>query len=263
MTKILRFAIIIWTTFVGLALPTQSLARLYVPSSFAILSDDAQLLLVMRSPVKIEWDEGRIFKLPSGQEINLREKFTTNGVFRLDTFECVQPLNWFADDGELFASGDLSLLVRLNRFGSDDKWCLKFYNKGKEIKQYKVGDLVQLPYYTLLPFDTYGYHPMWYVMATYTDSSEFYVVRPSYSSFRQFILVTAPQSLGHLRLSDGNVFLFNATTGEIVQEWRHHPLIKLCLIAVLFLGLLLLFIFFVVRKLWKSFRRKTNKPDQV
>jgi hypothetical protein len=269
MTKILRFAIIIWTTFIGLALPTQSLARLYVPSSFAILSDDAQLLLVMRSPIKIEWDEGRIFKLPSGQEINLREKFTTNGVFRLDNFECVLPLDWFADGSELFASEDFNILVRLNQFAVETKnktnwcWCLKFYSKGKEVKQYKVKDLVEIPHFFFLPFTSDGWHTVWYATAMYTSSSAFIDIAHSYNSYFQFILVTAPQSFGRIHLSDGNVFLFNARTGEIVQQWRHHPLIKFSIGVISFLAFFLLLIFLCVRSLRKFFRRRIKKSEAV
>lgn len=214
----------------------------------------------MRSPVKQEWDEGHIFKLPSGQEIDLREKFQTNGVFRLDTFECVQPLNWFADDGELFASGDLKLLVRLNRFAVESQrkndwgWCLKFYNDGKEVKQYKVGELVEFPSVYFLPFTSSGWHSVWHATAMYTDSSAFIDIQHSYSSYQQFILITAPQFLGPIHLSDGNVFLFNAHNGEIKQEWHHYPWIKFGLIIIVFLIVLILILFSVFRLMRKGYR---------
>lgn len=220
----------------------------------------------MRSPVKIEYDRGHIFKLPSGQGIDLREKFKTNGVYRLDTFECVQSLNWFADEDELFASDDFSLLVRLNRFGSDDKWCLKFYKNYKEIKQYKVGDLVQMPYFLFLPQTSYGWHSMWFATAMYTSHSEFVEIKPAYSSYNQFVLITAPQAIYFYKkipLSDGNVFLFNANNGEIVQKWRHHPLIKFCMVVISFLTLFLLLIFLCVRGLQKLFRHGIRKPEMV
>ena len=264
-----RFAIIVWTIVIGLALPINSLASLYCPSSFAILSADGQFLLVMRSPVKIEYDQGHIFKLPSGQEIDLQEKFKTNGVFRLDTFECVQPLNWFADEGELFTSEDFSLLVRLNPFAVETKnktnwgWCLKFYNNGKEIKQYQVNELVGMPNMFFLPYSSSGWHTVWFATAMYTSRSGFIDITHSFSSYFQFILVTAPQSFGGIHLSDGNVFLFNATNGEIVQEWRHHPLIHFCMVVISFLTLLLLLIFLCVRGLQKLFRRGIKKSETV
>lgn len=264
-----RFAIIVCTIVIGLALPINSLASLYCPSSFAILSADGQFLLVMRSPVKIEYDQGHIFKLPSGQEIDLREKFKTNGVFRLGTFECIQPLNWFADEGELFASEDFSLLIRLNRFAVETKnktnwcWCLKFYNNGKEIKQYQVHELVGMPNMFFLPYTSSGWHSVWFATAMYTSRSDFIDITHSFSSYFQFVLITAPQSLGKIRLSDGNVFLFNATTGEIVQQWRHHPLVKFSLIVISFFSLLLLLIFLCVRGLRKLFRRGIKKSETV
>ena len=259
MPKILHFAKIIWIILIVAALPIKSSASLYCPSSYAIPSADNQFLLVMRSPVKIEYDSGHIFKLPSGQEIDLRDKFKTNGVYRLDSFECVQPLNWFADGGELFASEDFSILVRLNRFAVESQsrtnwnWCLKFYNKGKEIKQYQVKDLVALPRVLFLPFTSSGWHTVWHATAMYTSSSGFIDIAHSYNSQFQFILVTAPQSFGRIHLSEGNVFLFNAGTGEIVQQWRHHPLIKFSIIVIVLLLFCAFAIFLCVRALQKLF----------
>ena len=246
--------------FVLLLFPNCCAASLYCPSSFAILSSDNTLLLVMRSPVKSEYDQGHIFKLPSGQEIELREKFQTNGVFRLDTFECVQSLDWFADEGELFASGDFKLLVRLNRFAVESRnknnwcWCLKFYNSGKEVKQYQVRDLVEIPNMYFLPFTSAGWHSAWYATAMYTDSSAYIDIQHSYSSYNQFILVTAPQSIRGIHLSDGNVFLFNANNGAIEQEWHHYPWIKCSLIIVVFLAALFLAIFLLFRLMRKVLR---------
>lgn len=252
---------------IGLLLPACSLASLYCPYSYGIVSPDGPFLLVMRSPVKIEYDQGHIFKLPSGQEIDLREKFKTNGVFRLDTFECIQPLNWFADEGELFTSEDFSLLIRLNRFAVETKnktnwcWCLKFYNKGKEIKQYQVQELVGMPNMFFLPYTSSGWHSVWFATAMYTSRSDFIDITHSFSSYFQFVLVTAPQSFGRIHLSDGNVFLFNATTGEIVQQWRHHPLIKFSIIVISFLAFCFLVIFLCVRLLRKLFRKL--RPEKV
>jgi hypothetical protein len=260
MPKILGFAKIVWIILIGL--PIESSARLYCPPSYAILSADKQFLLVMCSPVKTNYDSGRIFKLPSGQQIDLRERFKTNGIYRLDDFECVQPLNWFADEGELFASEDFGILVRLNRFAVETQnktnwcWCLKFYNKGKEIKQYQVKDLVAMPHFFFLPFTSDGWHTVWHATAMYTSYSAFVDIAYSYNSQFQFILVTAPQFFGPIHLSDGNVFLFNAGTGEIVQEWRHHPLIKFSIIVISFFVLVLLLVLLCIRGLRKFMQHK-------
>ena len=235
--KILRCFIAVSAIFAVCLLPNFCPASLYNPSSFAIVSSDQKFLLVMRSTVKAPSDQGRMFKLPSGHEIDLREKFQTNGVFRLDSFECIQPFPWFADEGELFASGDFKLLVRLNRFAvesqklKDWSWCLKFYKEGKEVKEYQVGDLVGIPKTLFLPYTTSGWHSVWYATAMYTDSSNYIDIQHSYSSYNQFVLITAPQSLGRMHLTDGNVFLFNAHNGEILQEWRYHPLVRCYLIV--------------------------------
>jgi hypothetical protein len=255
----LRFAIIVWVVLIGL--PIKSLARLYVPPSYAILSTDNQFMLVMCSSVKTNYDSGCIFALPSGQQIDLRDKFKTNGVYRLSNFECVQPLDWFADEGELFASEDFGILVRLNRFAVETQnktnwsWCLKFYNKGKEIKQYQVKDLVAVPNILFLPFTSSGWHTVWHETAAFTSGDGLYAVTGSYYSQFQFVLVTEPQFFGRIKLSDGNVFVFNVFTGEIVQQWRHHPLIKFLAIVILILSLCILAFVCCVKIFRKLFRK--------
>jgi hypothetical protein len=240
----LRYAIIVWAVLIGL--PIKSSASLYCPPSYAILSADKQFMLVMCSPLKTNYDSGRIFALPSGKQIDLREKFKTNGVYRLDNFECIQPLDWFADDGELFTSGDFDILIRLNRFAVETQnrtnwsWCLNFYNKGKEVKRYQVKDLVGMPHALFLPQTSYGWHSVWNETGAFTAGSGLYDVAGSYSSQFQFVLVTEPQFFGRIKLSDGNVFVFNVFTGEIVQQWRHHPLIKFLIIVILSLSISIL-----------------------
>ena len=222
-------------------------------------------MLVMCSPVKTNYDSGCIFALPSDQQLNLREKFKTNGIYRLDTFECVQPLNWFADRGELFTSEDFGILVRLNRFAVETQsktnwsWCLKFYDKGKEIKHYQVKDLVAMPHFLFLPYTSSGWHTVWHETAAFTSDSGLYAVTGSYHSQFQFVLVTEPQFVGRIKLSDGNVFVFNVFTGEIVQQWRHHPLIQLSIIVISFLAFFFLAIFLCVRLLRKLFRKLRPK----
>jgi hypothetical protein len=260
LSKVTAFALLVifWFYFVLLLLPNSCLASLTVPRSFAIPSSDNQFLLVMRSSVEKARDDGCNFKLPSGQTIDLREKFQTNGIFHLDTFECVQPLDWFADKDQLFASGDLKVLVRLNQFAVETqnkngwRWCLKFYANGKEVKQYQLRELVDLPNGNFLPFTTVDWHSVWYATGMFTNSNALTHVQSPYSNYSQFRLVTAPQSFGPIRLSEGNIFLFNSQTGEIQQEWRHNPWKKsiIFIIGVLcILSLLLVLLFRFTRKL--------------
>jgi hypothetical protein len=259
MPKILPFAKIVWI-FVFL-LPVKILASLYTPPSYAILSADNQFMLVMCSPVETNWDSGRVFALPSGQQIDLREKFKTNGVYRLDNFECVQPLNWFADEGELFAYKGFDILVRLNRFAVDtqDKtnwsWCLKFYDHGREVKQYQVKDLVGIPHFLFLPQTSYGWHTVWHELAAFTSGEGLYPLSGSYYSQWQFVLVTEPQFFGRIKLSDGNVFVFSPFTGKIIQQWRHHPLPKLFAIVILLLASCFLALVCCVKIFRKLFRK--------
>lgn len=261
MPKFLRLAIIVWIILIGIALPIKSLASLYIPPSYAILSADNQCMLVMCSPVETNYDSGRFFALPSGKQIDLRERFKTNGVYRLDNFECIQPLDWFADDGELFNSGDFDILIRLNRFAVETQnrtnwsWCLKFYNKGKEVKQYQVKDLVAMPRFSFLPYTSSGWHTVWHETAAFTSGGGLYPMTGSYHSLFEFVLVTEPQCFGPIKLSDGNAFVFNPFTGEIIQQWRHHPAIKFSIFVVLFFAFCILAIFLSVRILRKLFRK--------
>jgi hypothetical protein len=261
MPKILRHAEIWIVCF--LVFPVKILAHLYIPSSYAVLSADNQSILVMCSPVPTNYDSGRIFALPSGQQIDLRTNFKTNGVYRLDNFKCVQPLDWYADESELFFYEDFDILVRLNQFAVETQnktnwsWCLKFYNKGKEIKQYQVKDLVAIPNGLFLPETTYGWHAVWNETGAFTAGEGVYPLTGSYSSQWQFVLITEPQFFGPIKLSDGNVFVFNVFTGEIIQQWRHHPLTRLLIIVVSFLIICILGVFFcvqilrrLIQKLW-------------
>jgi hypothetical protein len=196
----------------------------------------------MCSPINTNWDSGCIFTLPSGQQINLREKFKTNGVYRLDNFECVQPLDWFADQSELFNYGDFDILVRLNQFAVDTQnktnwsWCLRFYDQGKVVKEYQVKDLVAIPHPMYLPETTYGWHTVWYELAAFTGGEGLYPLSGSYYSQWQFVLVTEPQYFGPFKLSNGNVFVFNVFTGKIIQQWRYHPSINFLITITLFLA---------------------------
>jgi hypothetical protein len=261
MPKILHPAKIIWIILFCSAFPIISSASLYCPSSYARFSPDNQFMLVMRSPVKTEYDNGRVFKLPSGQQIDLREKFKTNGVYRLDNFDCVQPLDWFADDGELFTSEDFNILIRLNRFAvetqnrTNGSWCLKFYNRGREGRQYQVKELVGIPHSLFLPLTSYGWHSVWDETGAFTYGSGLYAVTGSYYSQSQFVLVTEPQFFGRIKLSDGNVFVFNPFTGEIIQQWRHHPMIKFSIIVIIFLLFCAFTIFLCVKVLKKLIRK--------
>jgi len=259
MAKILHLAKIVWVLLIGTALPVKSLASLYCPDSYAIISADNQFLLVMCSPVKVENDGGRLFKLHSGRQIDLRETFKTNGVYRLDDFTCVQPLNWFADEDNLFNLEGFNTLIRLNRFAVENQnrtnwaWCVKFYRNGKEVRQYEVKDLVGIPHPMFLPQTSYGWHAVWHETAGLTSGEGLYCLTGSRYSFNQFVLVTEPQYLGPIKLSDGNVFVFNPFSGEIIQQWRHHPLVKFTIIVILFLSFCFLALFFCVKKLKKLF----------
>ncbi|HEX3624363.1 MAG TPA: hypothetical protein VH280_02950 [Verrucomicrobiae bacterium] len=257
------FLTILWTIFVGLPLTIS--AHLYTPPSYAILSADNKSMLVMCSPIDTNWDSGCIFTLPSGQQINLRERFKTNGVYRLDNFECVQPLDWFADQSELFAYGGFDILVRLNQFAVETQnktnwsWCLRFYDQGKVIKQYQVKDLVAIPHALSLPETSYGWHTVWYELGAFTSGEGLYPLTGSCSSQWQFVLVTEPQFFGPMKLSNGNVFVFNVFTGDIVQQWRHHPLVKFLVVAFLFVALCFLALVYslkIFRKLFHKLRPK-------
>jgi hypothetical protein len=263
MPKILHFAKTVWIIFIALPLSTSAMLR--DPTSYAILSADNQSMLVMCSTIDTNLDSGRVFTLPSGRQIDLRETFKTNGVYRLGNYEYVQPLDWYADEDELFASEDFSILVRLNGYAIETQnrtnlsWCLKFYEDGKEVKQYQVKDLVAMPHVLFLPQTSVNWHTVWHETAALTSGHGLYDITGSYHSLFQFVLVTEPQFIGPIKLSDGNVFVFNPFTGDIIQQWRHHPAIKFSIIVVLFFTFCILAIFLgvrILRKLFRKFRAK-------
>lgn len=250
---------VLWIIFIGL--PLTASAHLYTPPSYAILSADGKSMLVMCSPIETNWDSGCIYTLPSGEQINLREKFKTNGVYRLDNFECVQPLDWYADQGELFYYQGFDILVRLNQFAVDTQnktnwsWCLRFYDQGKVVKQYQVKDLVAIPHPLFLPETSYGWHTVWYELGAFTCGEGLYPLTGSYYSQWQFVLVTEPQFFRSIKLSNGNFFVFNVFTGGIIQQWRYHPLIKFLIVAISVLTLCLLALIYCAKIFRKLFRK--------
>ncbi len=207
-----------------------------------------------------------MYTLPTGEQINLRDKFKTNGVYSLNDFKCLQPLDWFADENELYWYQDFDILVRLNQFAVETQqktnwsWGLRFYKQGKVVREYQVSDLVAIPHFIFLPDTSYGWHTVWFELAAFTSGEGLYPLVGSYSSQWQFVLVTEPQFFGPIKVSDGNVFVFNVFNGKIVQQWRHHPLARIIGVVILLLASFLVALVGGVkwfRKRW----RKTAAPN--
>jgi hypothetical protein len=188
-------------------------------------------MLVFLSPVPIDEDEGRIAALPDGQNVDLREAFRASGCYEIGSNTPLWTAPWDNTDGWI-VSDDCRYLVRWNVFGDgkygrggDLNWGLKFYDNGREIKNYDVAELVDYP--SLMPETSSDWHYMWI-----GDSEDSCTIEGG-----QFIVETST----HER------YRFDLGTGAIVQErrvWRHVARAGIALFTTVVVGLAV----FIIRR---------------
>jgi len=169
--------------------------------SYFIPSDDGKHILVLLSPVPISEDAIVFSELPNGRSVHLRSTFPTSGLYETDGSTPVWTVDWH--DGSCVLSSDSNYLVRIRDFGDlnhpndeNSGWAIRFYSFGKLIKQYDVDELVDYP--SLLP---YWYHSI--LRDDHMDGD--LEIRNRIFTLHTFT---------HER------YLFDITTGEVVEEFR-------------------------------------------
>ena len=209
----------------ALALPRLAQAGLSgPPSSYLVPTRDGKHLLIMLSPVPIEEDAGNLGKLPTGEEVQLRETFPASGLYKIGETVPLWKVDWYGGQHVVRLSHEGRYLVRVNEFGGgylgerpSSYWGLKFYDAGAEIKSYDVGQLVD--HLSFMEFTSSDWHYLWIDDSVYHMEIEgdFY----------------------RLKTSCRETYRFNITTGEIVEEYRGWRIIKRTSLALLVaLGLL-------------------------
>jgi len=171
------------------------------PVSYFIPTDDNKHILVLLALVPTKDDTKELAKLPNGQTVHLRSVFPQSGLYAVGSNAPIWTIDWH--DGFCFLSPNTRYLVRVRDFGDfdhpndeDSGWAIKFYTDGKLTKQYGVDELLDYP--SLLPY--------WYRS----------ILRDDYVD-------------GDLEIRDGifalhtfthERYLFDITTGEVVEEFR-------------------------------------------
>ncbi len=217
------------------------------PPSFIVLARDGKHMLVMLSRVPLADDEGNVCMLPNGEQVKLRDRFSSSGLYQVASTTPIWKVDWYGEKGLVQLSDDGRYLVRVNRFGGGGlgeqprSYCgLKFYDAGIELASYDVGELVD--YLSLMRFTTdFDYHYLWY-----DDIGEVH------------------NELFHLKTSCREEYTFDVTTGAIVAESRFWRRVCHWTIAVLLvIGAL---VTWLLCRRWRSRRTRIGKapvPDAI
>jgi len=170
-------------------------------SSFVLKAKDGQHMLVMLSTGAVADDAGNECTLPNGQQVRLRDAFPSSGLYEIGSNSSIWDVDWYGY--YVVISDDGRYLVRVNSYGSGRypggplSWGIKFYDRGIEIKNHNVADLIDYP--SLMEGTSSGWHLLW------TDDN-------------------APEetkgTLFHLTTSTHASYNFDITTGEILEEHR-------------------------------------------
>lgn len=181
------------------------------PRSYVVPVGEGDKMLVMLSPVPLARDLGDLCKLPTGEEVSLRETFPVSGLYANRTTTPIWAVNWYARPWELKLSKDFRYLARINEFGDGGfgrpgrklSRGIKFYDAGVEIATHDVEDLVDYP--SLMPLTTSDWHLMWY--------ADFKLIEPD-----------SGELFCDVRTSTRDRFRFDARTGELLKDrrfWRN------------------------------------------
>jgi len=150
-----------------LCLPATAKAALSGPApSYVRPMRDGAHILVMLSDASPDEDEGRVCTLPDGTQVDVRETFPSSGLYKIGSTVPVYALDWYEGDYMVLSSPDGRNLVRVNWFGGGGYgqpvtlgWGVKFYESGREFKNYNVAELVEYP--SLMEWTSFDYHYLW------------------------------------------------------------------------------------------------------
>ncbi len=214
-----------------------------LPDSFLLVSSDQTLCLAMREPrfksgpndkgpfgLINPADRGRFALLSDGRQIDLYTQFPSNGVYRLSGLKPVYFLDWFDGSNSVAMSADFRSLVHVRNWAVDTyrvapgrhmPKAMEFYRDGKMVRSYVASELVENP-------GTDGaFHTIQWLGDYPGDSFTPWLASIPIVRGDKLEAVTAPRGLFlaayGIRLSPGNRFVFDITTGQILSEDRPVP----------------------------------------
>ena len=171
------------------------------PPSYAVPTTDGQHLFVMLSDTLLDEDEGNECMLPNGQQVKLRERFYSSGLYKIGSTLPIWTVNWYGEEWTVRLSQEGRYATRVNLYGGDGRfkpWAVKFYDQGEETKSYDVKELVDYP--SLMEFTTWDYHFLWIDDIIYDGEVD-------------------DQSIV-LETTTHETYQFDFATGEIISEFR-------------------------------------------
>jgi hypothetical protein len=159
----------------------------------------------MLSKVPLAVDEGDQCKLPNGETVSLRATFPSSGLYDVGSTEPIWTVDWYGESRLVRLSDDARYVVVINRFGGGGdrfdhplSWGIRFFDRGREIANHNVQDLVEFP--SLIPFTTSDWHNLWIDQSVYDTEIQ--------------------NGILSLRTSTHEWYRFDVSTGRIVNEFR-------------------------------------------
>jgi hypothetical protein len=199
-----------------------------VPSrSYKLVSPNKTYVFVMLSPRSAE-SEAHRFNEPRAEEIReIRRTYEKSGLYRNDgSADPLWTVNWYAHSVQIASDG-----IHLVRHGpwpmSLDDEAVSFFANGQLIRSYKIKELVSLPF--LLPHSVS--HFEWVDSEGFDDRELRYCVTTK----------------------DGNRFLFDVETGELVSALGLARLVRSIIGTMLACAVILLSIW--CYRLWRKVKR--------
>jgi hypothetical protein len=203
------------------------------PFSYKQESPGGKYVFVMIAPGSIEkdvahWNEGKVAEIRE-----IRRTYLKSGLYRNDVSdEPLWTVDWYAYGVEVASDG-----VHLIRHGpwasSTDDEAISFFANGKKLRTYEVRELVDKP--RLMEYSVS--HFRWQKDRWFDDD------RLEYG----------------LATLDGNQFVFDVRTGEIITKWPPKTRIVVALFLVVALSGLVILGCVIVRR-WQRARSPITNP---
>jgi hypothetical protein len=187
-----RFQLGVLAIFSALGIAGSAMADKPVPPrSHKQESPDKAFVFVMLSPSTVERDAGHWIEPLASEIREIRRRYTQSGLYRNDgSTDPLWTVDWYAHSVDVASDG-----IHLVRHGpwpmSLDDEAVSFFANGQLIRSYKIKELVNLPF--LLPHSVSHFE--------WVDSEGFDDRELKYS----------------VTTKDGNRFLFDVQTGEIIS----------------------------------------------
>jgi hypothetical protein len=181
--------------------------------SYKRVTADRTYVFIMIAPVTVQEDLRRSTDTEAASVLDIRNRYHRSGLYRNDgSTEALWTVDWYAHEVQVLSDG-----VHLVRYGpwasSTDQEAVSFFASGVLLRTYAIRDLVDLPF------------------ALHSTVSHFFWEDSARLDERRlkYLLTTG----------DGNRFLFDLRTGQILSQHRPARVIMETVAVAVVLGALL------------------------